>query len=81
MRTIWLSSGDSVNIKSAREASVSTMIQYEYLVKEDRQLEAALLLVESLLQFKEDISLVKEMSAEEFGKFVQEWMEDSDENF
>ena len=80
MRTIWLSSGDSVNIKSAGEASVSTMIQYEYLLKDNRQIEAALLLVESLLQFKEDISLVKEMSAEEFGKFVQEWMEDSDEN-
>jgi hypothetical protein len=80
MRTIWLSSGDSVNIREAKEASVSTMIQYEYLVKEDRQLEAALLLVESLLQFKEDISLIKEISAEEFGKFVQEWMESSDEN-
>jgi hypothetical protein len=76
MKTIWLSSGESVNIKSPKEASMTTMIQYEYLVKEDRQLEAALLLVESLLQFKEDISLVKEMSAEEFGEFLKEWTAD-----
>ena len=80
MRTIWTTSGESVNIKEAKEASMSTMIQYEYLVKEDRQLEAALLLVESLLQFKEDIEIIREMSAEEFGEFVQEWMKGSDEN-
>lgn len=78
MKTIWLSGGDSVNIKSPNEASMTTMIQYEYLIKEDRQIEAALLLVESLLQFKEDISLIKEMNADEFGKFMTDWI--SDEN-
>jgi hypothetical protein len=76
MKTIWLPSGDSVNIKEPKDASMTTVIQYEYLVKEDKQLEAALLLVESLLQFREDIGLIKEMSAEEFGEFLKEWTAD-----
>lgn len=80
MRTIWTTSGRPINIRAAKEASMSTIIQYEYLVKEDRQLEAALLLVESLIQFKEDIEIVKEMSAEEFGQFMKDWMEPEDES-
>lgn len=79
MKTIWTKSGNAINIRDAKEASMSTMIQFEYLTKEDRQLEAALLLVENLLQFKEDIEVVREMSAEEFGEFMKEWM-GADEN-
>jgi hypothetical protein len=80
MRTIWTKSGNAINIKTAKEASMSTMIQYEYLVKEDRQLEAALLLVENLVQFKEDIEILREMSAEEFGAFMADWMAGEDES-
>ena len=80
MRTIWTTSGNAINIKEAKEAAMSTVIHYEYLVKEDRQLEAALLLVENLLQFKEDMEVIREMSAEEFGQFAKDWMEPEDEN-
>lgn len=73
MKTIWTKDGNAINIKRPSEASMSTMIQYEYLTKEDRHTEAALLLVESLLQFKEDAEIVKAMSADEFGEFVTDW--------
>ena len=74
MRTIWTESGNAINIKDSKDASISTFIQYEYLEKEGRLMEAALLLVENLLQFKEDMEIIKEMSVDEFGEFMKEWM-------
>lgn len=50
------------------------MIQYEKLEKEGRQLEGALLLVKDLLEFKEDMEIINNMSVEDLANLMNDWM-------
>lgn len=74
MKTFWTSKGEPINLGNPRDVSVATMIQYEKLEKEGRQLEGALLLVKDLLEFKEDMEIINNMSVEDLASLMNDWM-------
>ena len=74
MQTIWTNGGEPINLGNPQDAPVRLMIEYQKLENEGRQLEGALLLLEGMLEFKEDMEIIKNMSVNDMTKLLSDWM-------
>lgn len=74
MNTIWTAKGEPINVRNPKEAPVQVMIQYQVYEKQGRDLEAALFLVNAMVEFKDDMEIVNNMSVDDLAKFLVDWM-------
>lgn len=74
MKTIWTAGGDAINMRDPSEAPVSVVIEFQKLEAEGKEVEATLLLAEAMVEFKEDMEIIRKMSMPEFTEFVADWI-------
>lgn len=78
MKTVWTEGGDGINIKDPSEVSMYTLIAFQRLESEGREVEAALLLATSLVEFEEDADILRSLSVPDFVKFMADWQAENE---